>query len=162
MNKNKFRLLKTDLQNELNNLKNLEEELISIVKSLKNDPNHIELRAIGSILHDSYCCIEKMFERIAIILDEDIPEGRDWHIQLLIRMSSEIEEIRPFVISKKLLTRLKEYLRFRHLFRNIYGFELEWEKIQNLTESIPELLNLYKHEISVFIKFLDSMQNNAN
>ncbi len=36
------------------------------------------------------------------------------------------------VISKKLLQKLKKYLRFPHLFRHIYGFELKWDKIKLL------------------------------
>ena len=38
---------------------------------------------------------------------------------------------------------LGEYLRFRHLFRHRYGFELSWGKLEpllrGLTELVPEV-----------------------
>lgn len=47
-------------------------------------------------------------------------------------MTIEIKGIRPPVISKELAAELDEYLSFRHLFRNIYGFELESKRLENL------------------------------
>jgi len=69
---------------------------------------------------------KKIFSQIAIKIDQDLPAGEGWHIQLLKRMTIPIEGIRPQVIDEKLENDLEEYLRFRHLFRNIYGFELKW------------------------------------
>ena len=47
--------------------------------------------------------------------------------QLLGRMTSAIESVRPAVLSSDLADALRPYLRFRHLFRNIYGTQLRWE-----------------------------------
>ncbi|MGB9887889.1 MAG: hypothetical protein ACPLRW_12990, partial [Moorellales bacterium] len=49
------------------------------------------------------------------------PETLRWHKQLLNRMTLEVPEVRPPVISKDLARTLDEYLRFRHVFRNVYG-----------------------------------------
>lgn len=42
------------------------------------------------------------------------------------------QETGPPVIAAELRERLKEYLGFRHLFRNIYGIELKWDKLKDL------------------------------
>jgi len=34
---------------------------------------------------------------------------------------------------------LDEYLRFRHLFRNAYGFELDWTRIRPLLQRLGPL-----------------------
>lgn len=112
---------------------------------------------MGSILHDFYCGVEKIFERIALALDSELPQGSDWHSQLLVRMGSEIEGIRPAVIDKLLQSQLREYLRFRHLFRNVYGFALEWGKLQGLVNSMPEMFKQFQSELSTFFNFLDAL-----
>ena len=157
MNENKFRLLKADIQVEIENLSRLKEEIEELIASIKREPSNIELRAMGSILHDFYCGVERIFERIAIDIDGEIPKGAEWHTQLLIRMGAEIESIRPAVISRKFQNQLKEYLRFRHLFRNIYGFELEWRKNQDLVNSVPELYTKFRTEITTFFEFIDTL-----
>jgi hypothetical protein len=98
----------------------------------KNSLRVLETRADGSVLHDFYSVIEKIFKRIAARIDRDVPSGEDWHTDLLIRMAIFLDSIRPNVISENLKEQLAEYLRFRHLFRNIYGFELKWEKCKTL------------------------------
>lgn len=118
----------------------------------------METRAAGSILHDFYSGIEKIFRRIAAKIDRDIPSDEDWHTELLIRMSMSIDNIRPPVISVGLKEQLGEYLRFRHLFRNIYGFELKWERCKTLGIMMMEILKTFTEEIRKFLGFIDSIK----
>jgi len=69
-------------------------------------------------------------------------------------MTLGIEDIRPPVISKKLAAELDEYLAFRHLFRNIYGFELESNRLNILVEKFPATADLFFDEINSFLKKL--------
>jgi len=50
---------------------------------------------------------------------------------------------------------LKEYLKFRHLFRHIYGFELKWERIKPLVLSTDVFHNL-KKDIRKFMDYLEA------
>jgi len=72
-------------------------------------------------------------------------------------MAIPIEGIRPQVIDDELKTELEEYLRFRHLFRNIYGFELKWDKCQPLAEKLNVVFSDFKEQINKFKTFLDSL-----
>lgn len=90
-------------------------------------------------------------------MDGDFPSGHDWHDQLLSQMALEVEGIRPKVISNELQDQLKEFLRFRHLFRNIYGFVLKWEKMQPLVQEMPNVLKRFTSELSLLFEFLDEM-----
>lgn len=144
--------LKKDIAIELQNLERLAREMEELTDRFVDKPDFIETRAAGSILHDFYCGVEKIFERIAIQVDEKLPEGEDWHTKLLLQMAHPLKKIRGAVISQDLTGRLKEYLRFRHLFRNIYGFELRWERFKDLALSLNSLLGELKNEFGRFLK----------
>jgi len=73
-------------------------------------------------------------------------------------MACPIEGIRGAVISQDLLEKLKEYLRFRHLFRNIYGFELKWERFKNLSLSLPIILGELKGDLERFMDTLNKLR----
>lgn len=112
-------------------------------------------RAAGSILHDFYTGIEKIFSDIANRLDRGLPKGKDWHLKLLKSMS-ETKARRLRVISLKLMEELKEYLGFRHLFRNIYGAQLDWDKLKILLIKIQDnLWERLKDEVDLFIKQIE-------
>lgn len=162
MNAKKIRLLKAEIKAELQNLQRLPDELTSALAYFDEQHSYLRMRAIGSILHDFYCGIEKILERIANTVDGDLPMGQGWHDQLLSQMTLEIEGTRPKVISNELQDQLKEYLRFRHLFRNIYGFVLKWEKMQPLVNEMPNVLNRFTRELSSFFEFLDEMLDQTN
>lgn len=128
--------LKNEIALELNNLQRLVDESQALFNSLSGDPSSVELRALGSIVHDFYTACERIFERVAVYLGPGLPAGENWHISLLRSMESEIEGKRPPVLEHQLALRLLDYLRFRHLFRHAYGYELEWDKLHALVERL--------------------------
>lgn len=135
------------------------DELVSEIgghKSLRGKDTFY-LRAVASILHDFYCGVERIFVRIAEELNGGIPEGANWHIQLLKDMELEIEKVRPPVISHDVGKRLREYLEFRHRFRNIYGFELEWEKMKGLKDGLSSVAKDFKNDLAQFLKFMEEL-----
>ena len=121
---------------------------------VRTPPTAFDLRGIGSLLHDFYTAIEDIFEVIAGDINGSRPDAFDWHKQLLTRMTLEVPEVRPAVISKGLARTLDEYLRFRHVFRNVYGYMLEWERLRPLLYGIPAAYEQFRREISAFRQFL--------
>lgn len=142
--------LKKDIKIELENLERLISQMQDLIGRISQEPDFVVTRATGSILHDFYCGIEKIFERIAINLDNHMPEGEDWHIKLLSQMGQS-KKYRKAIIDSDLLQGLKEYLRFRHLFRNIYGFELKWEKIRPLCLRLNDVYNKLKISLAKYL-----------
>jgi hypothetical protein len=49
---------------------------------------------------------------------------------------------------------LSEYLRFRHVFRHTYGYDLKWSRIQELAEALPELLKRLRDRFAAFLSTL--------
>lgn len=154
----KFLRLKAEILREFKDIERCRVELNELLGMLgSREKSSFDLRAIGSILHDFYCGIERIFERIAKELNGGVPEGTDWHRQLLRDMTLEIKGVRPAVISEDLEKMLIEYLRFRHVFRNIYGFSLEWRFMEGLVERLPFTLNTLKKDIETFCVFLENV-----
>ena len=147
--------LKKQIEIETENLERLVKEIILVTDRFTDKPDFIETRAAGSIIHDFYCGVEKIFKRIAIYINHELPKGDDWHTELLLQMAHPTETTNTAVISQELLEKLKEYLRFRHLFRNIYGFELRWERFKNLSLSAQAVLSELKDNLNEFIDNLN-------
>lgn len=143
--------IKEEIKIEIKNLERLNSEMNQLLARIGDKPSFIEVRAAGSILHDFYCGIEKIFERIALAIDKNFPKGEEWHSELLLQMVKPIEGVRESVLTDELFQRLKEYLRFRHLFRHIYGFELKLERFKSLCIAMPDLLEELKHSLEKFL-----------
>lgn len=142
-------VLKSEISAEIENLKRLVEEASGLYK---RKASNINIRAGGSILHDFYSGIERVFHSIAATVDERIPSGISWHIELLNQMTLDIKGIRSPVISKNTAKMLEEYLRFRHLFRKRYGFDLEWPGIKRLLKRMPEVVKVFEEDIRNFLQ----------
>ena len=112
------------------------------------------LRARGSILHDFYGGVERIFVRIARELNGGVPRADQWHRQLLKDMTLTIAEVRPPVVDAPLAEVLDEYLRFRHLFRHVYGFALDEKRLRALEVRLPETVSAVRGQLEAFIGWL--------
>lgn len=150
--------LENQIKFEFDNLERITQELDNFLDELSERlPNTIELSGIGGHLHSFYMGIEKIFERIAVTLNGGLPAGESWHTLLLREMEGEIPNVRPAVIDHELALRLLEYLRFRHLFRHTYGYELRWEKCRPLAEDASKTLVIIKEQISQFLRKVEAL-----
>jgi uncharacterized protein YutE (UPF0331/DUF86 family) len=113
-------------------------------------------RAMASILQDFYNACERIFHRIATDLEGGVPENGEWYRRLLASMAMAAAGVRPAVISPEMASTLDEYLGFRHVFRNIYGYELEGERLRRLSRELPETAQRLERELSYFLRWLRS------
>ena len=148
----KERLLEiiSEIDNELQNLQELRSELKKIIA----EKDIAFKRSKGSILHDFYNCCERVFKRISVEMNGGFEDTEKWHKNLLYKMTISLEGLRPRVVSKELAADLDDFLAFRHLFRNIYGFELKGDRINILAEKFENVAGRFEEEIRLFIKFL--------
>lgn len=71
-------------------------------------------------------------------------------------MTLDLPGVRPPVLREETAHTLDEFLRFRHLFRNLYGFELEWPRVRNLLERLPAAWSKVEADLDRFLAFLDA------
>ena len=83
------------------------------------------------MLHAFYTGIENIFKRIEVEFGEDLPRGDAWHRDLL-RAMTRPGRNRPLAISTALEETLRDYLGFRHVFRQAYTFQLKWARMSRL------------------------------
>ncbi|MCG0278352.1 MAG: hypothetical protein L5656_07450 [Thermanaeromonas sp.] len=153
-------VLKSRVVQELENLKRLKEELRETLKPYKDKPvkNITLLRALGSILHDFYSRVEKIFLHIAREIDQTAPKSENWHRLLLEQMTLNLKGRRPPVITRQMASDLEAYLSFRHRFRNLYGFELSWDRMKSLVSNMPQTVEQFSQEIHTFLELLTAAE----
>ncbi|HUS91542.1 MAG TPA: hypothetical protein VM695_06805 [Phycisphaerae bacterium] len=92
--------------------------------------------ALAGVLQSFYHGVENIFGRIARRVDNVKIDGPAWHRELLDAMAAPTAN-RPAVISEALRDQLEEFLRFRHMFRHAYSFNLRAGQLAPLAESCP-------------------------
>lgn len=153
-----FTSLRADIRRELSSLDLLAAETEQLLARIPHRPSFVEIRAAGSLLHDFYTGAEKIFQRIALEMEGGLPAGAEWHSELLARMATPVEDRRPAVISEELKDQLGEYLRFRHLFRYMYGFQLRWDRCHPLLSDLPAIKGEFQRQLHNFLDFLRSLE----
>jgi len=151
LDKEIIRSLIAGIERELKNLNELKREL----RDIDSYNSIIIRRSIGSILHDFYNCCERIFKNVAIEINGGYEDSDKWHKALLYKMTMAIKDTRPAVISEELAADLDEFLSFRHVFRNIYGFELKGERIDYLARKFDKVVDRFIEETTKFLAFLN-------
>jgi len=146
--------LKVEVKNELNNLERIIRIASAELSGLSETPSELEISGMGKYVHDFYEGVERIFERIEKWTEVPLPVGESWHTLLLRQMEHEVQKHRPAVIEHALALRLHRYLRFRHLFRHTYGYELVWDELRPLVEGLAEVFEVFREQIH---RFLDAL-----
>jgi hypothetical protein len=108
-------------------------------------------------LHDVYSGCERVFKQIAATVDGSVPTSAEWHRELLNQMELDLPKVRPPVLTRETIQRLDEYLRFRHVVRNIYTFSFDPERIGRLVNELEGVFEQVKQELSTFAEFLETV-----
>lgn len=111
--------------------------------------------AVALNLHDFYTGLERIFRQIVTTVDKSMPTNEGWHRDLLRQMCIELPGIRPRVLSETTCSALDEFLRFRHVVRNVYAFQLDGDRVSRLTGEAKALLKQIYAELMKFVVFLE-------
>ena len=150
--------LAVDIRSEVDQLQRLEESILAVRAEVENDPARADIyyENLALKLHNFYTGCERIFNLIVAELNGAPLSGYDWHQRLLERMAAEWEG-RPPVLATETVRGLREYLAFRHVVRNIYGFELDPARIEGLVQRYPTAWQAFRHDIDRFIDWLHAL-----
>jgi len=150
LDKNLLRSIIAEIERELENIKELRDEM----KEINFQESIIMRRSTGSILHDFYNGAERIFKKIAVEINGGYEDSEKWHKALLYKMTMPVKGLRPAILSEELAAEMDEYLAFRHLFRNSYGFELKGERINYLAKKFDSVAKQFSREVKKFLDYL--------
>lgn len=149
--------VRREIEAELEQLRSL---LVEYRDTPKGDAAYLR-RAQASMFHDFYNGVERIFLRIAAELG-GVPRGDQWHRQLLDDMALDLDDLRPAVISSGLRTRLQTFLRFRHLFRNIYGHELDPGRLGEIASTYEPAHRQFQEELVDFLAWIRTQESRTD
>ncbi len=113
--------------------------------------------AVALNMHGYYSGVEHVFEDIARTVEDSIPSGANWHVELLAQMSEEIKGVRPPVISHSTQAILDDFRALRHIVRNVYAFNLNATRLNELLNLLPRCFDSTQDDFLKFIQFLESV-----
>jgi hypothetical protein len=114
-------------------------------------PDLIEMSAAAMFLHSFYNGIENILKLIIKFYDNKLPNDTKWHMELL-EKAFVPNENRKEIFRIEFQEKLEEYLKFRHFVRHSYGFQLEWERMEDLVNGISDYWKILKENINIFIE----------
>ena len=111
-------------------------------------------------MQSGYTSFENSLRRILRILDESLPEGEDWHADLIGRVSREIKDNRPAILTEETAALADEARRFRHVaMRNYNNFRTEQAGVA--VEAVRKLIDRMVPEVKRFRDIIDPPKNDG-
>lgn len=149
-----IQVLKADIAADLQAIAEIYTSLNAYPDTLTSQEQVI---TVAYYLHNLYCAFESIFQRVAEVFENQVPDRTAWHVGLLHRMTLDIEGIRPHLISSTAFDSLDELRRFRHLFRSAYRLRLDPERLALVRRKARALEAVYQADMDRFLGFLDSL-----
>lgn len=109
--------------------------LSTALVDLPADAGYQPCVAVAYALHNLYCALENSFEQISRTFENHVVDREQWHRELMLKMLLDIPGVRPAVLPEALRPLLNELRSFRHLFRHSYDFQLDPQRLNNLTRA---------------------------
>lgn len=155
----RYTVLASRIRQELSDLARVVARVERAIGAIQQRPEDQDLYfdSVALNLHDFYTGLERLLEQIASGIDRNVPTGSHWHQELLRQMATDIPQIRPQVLSRETTQAVNEYLRFRHVVRNIYAFEFDPERLQRLATGLRPTLVQVQAELQAFADLLDQL-----
>jgi hypothetical protein len=109
------------------------------------------LAMLSICLHSFYNGTERFLESIARDLDESRPTGPTSHRDPLDQAAAPVPGLRDAVITEATRRALARYLDFRHRFRHLYFFDLEWVDVEPLAREVSTTWLTVRGELERFL-----------
>ncbi|MEO0535125.1 MAG: nucleotidyltransferase domain-containing protein [Cyanobacteria bacterium P01_A01_bin.123] len=154
MPENTYLALKIRLEDELAALEKTVTTLNLLLVQADTIPEIALIPAAAGYIEDFYSGCERLAERVVVMLDEGLPDGRNWHEQLLKQVAEPGKQGRPTLWENSLLVELEVYRRFRHRARHLYNLDLDGQRVLELAQQVPSVFKEIKLAVTAFGEWL--------
>jgi hypothetical protein len=131
-------------------------EQLSRKAAERDDPDYCDGVALN--LHGFYAGVERLLEMVTREIDGAMPQGPDWHREILSQCSIDLPGARPAVIDTATRAALDEYRAFRHLVRNAYAFAVQPLRVQTLASQVRGCYDRLAADVARFAQFLEQLE----
>jgi hypothetical protein len=101
-----------------------------------------------------YTAVEAVMLRVAKVVDGVVPQGEEWHRDLLRQASLPIEGIRPHVVSQATAALLRPLMGFRHFLRHSYAVDLDAARLLHRADDVARAATAVRADVGAFAAFL--------
>jgi hypothetical protein len=149
-------VLSSRILNEISSLGAVVARVESAWKAAAANNDELYFDSVALNIHSFYSGLERVFEKISSAVDGSLPQGINWHQELLNQMVLEIPNVRPAVISEETRKQLDTYRGFRHVVRNVYTYHISPDKMKPLAKGIRQVFKQVEKELTAFSRFIQS------
>ena len=110
---------------------------------------------VAGALENYYTAAETLFVRISQAFENSLPPDR-WHTELLHKMTIQVPETRPKVISDSTANLMGELMRFRHFRRYYFALDYDWRRLNVLISISRDAHTSLTTDLEVFLAVLSS------
>jgi hypothetical protein len=138
--------LKEYLDQEFGNIDRIVNELFLLYRPEKSEYSLAEQAAVAAFIVNIYSGIEKILKQMLLFDKLDVHDSPEWHEKVL-KKSSEIG-----ILPSDLFKILSSYLAFRNYYIYTYIFNIKWENITALADTVNEVVGKLRSEINEYIQ----------
>ena len=111
---------------------------------------------VAGLIENYYTCLETIFLRVSQFFENNLDAER-WHMDLLERMTRQVEGVRLAAVSAANYGNLLELLKFRHFRRYYFDLEYDWDRLDFLVKKARIAHPRVKDDLGSFVVFLKSL-----
>ena len=152
-----YRSVAARIRQELPELDRVARRACRAWASATRDAQDLYIDATALNIHGFYAGLERIFTLVAERIDGSLPNGPNWHQDLLRQMTAELPGIRGEVLSPDIFPTLDRYRGFRHVVRNVYAYVLDPRLVAVLIEDLPEADERVRAQLAAFADSLEAI-----
>jgi hypothetical protein len=111
---------------------------------LRLAPSEAVPLALAFELERYFTCVETTMTRVLRTLDGEVPEGPNWHGEVLRLAATAVPTVRPAFVDRSALPGLRDLLSFRYFARHGYHADIDPIRVGDLARAAvtlcPDLL----------------------
>jgi hypothetical protein len=130
--------------------------VIGEISTLKQDlmerePTVREKTAAAAFLAQFYGGVENILKRIHRYQGLQLPTGDTWHTDLFRRYCDPPYGDLPLLFDEKLAVEMAPYRKFRHVVYHGYGFQMDWDRMNEGIEHIADVFSRFKTTLAEYL-----------
>jgi hypothetical protein len=147
--------LREEITVELEAMEMTVNELLALQRDVaEREPTVRENTAAAAFLAQFYNGLENILKRISHFHGIPLPTGETWHVELFQRFVSPAYSGLPQLFDTQLASALAPYRRFRHVAFHSYGFQLDWNRMNEGIRNVQNIFNQVQDSLSAYLQSL--------